>query len=386
MRDVYGDTVATGVLRDIEAQRVANPYSPEWEASLLESVRTKTSLLGIGDYETLLDLHKHRNLSAHPVLDQAEVLYSPTKEQVRAYMRIALESVLTKPSILTRKVLETFTDDICIEAPVLPEEDSFHKYLEAKYFKHLTPAVLGQLFRGVWNITFHAVNTQGEENRASLFRALCELYGENPDVCDSAVRNEPTYFSEIGISDNQLRLLSAFLSRHPRAYAMLTDQARVPLAAFLARDIDAFSLAWYCSDSVPTHLQSLLERVKNDRSTILRPAPPRVSLKLLSELHAVAVEHDAVAFVHEIGVIYYGSSYSFDRANEVYSEAVRPFLGEYTVEMFRKLLSAIEDNDQTYNRILAHRDDNEIAAAVRDRFSEELRMEAYPHFLASLGN
>lgn len=193
MRDVYGDTKAASILVEVDGKRMTNPYSPEWESCLLDSVNSSTSLLELGDYESLCDLRLHRHLSAHPVLDQADALYSPTREQVRAYMRTALESVFTKPSILTRKVLDAFTDDVCARTPVLLDESSLQKYLDAKYFKHLTPVVIGQLFRGVWRIAFHAQDTHGEENRRSLCRALCELYGAAPDVCDSAfAMNLPT--------------------------------------------------------------------------------------------------------------------------------------------------------------------------------------------------
>lgn len=376
MRDVYGDTKAASILVEVDGKRMSNPYSPEWESCLLDSVNSSTNLLELGDYESLCDLRLHRHLSAHPVLDQADALYSPTREQVRAYMRTALESVFTKPSILTRKVLDTFTDDVCARTPVLLDESSLHKYLDAKYFKHLTPVVIGQLFRGVWRIAFHAQDTHGEENRKSLCRALCELYGAAPDVCDSAVRDEPAYFSEIGVDDRQLALLSVFLSKHPRAYSILTDQARQPLGGFLDRNLDSFALAWYRDDTVTAHLQDLLDTAKNSAQNL--------SLEIFSELHSVAVEHSVAILVHRLGIMYYGRSGTYDRCNEVYARAIRPFLGEYSVEAFQELFTAVERNRQTYDRVLAHRDHNEVAAVARERFEKELALDKYPHFYASL--
>lgn len=377
MRDAYHDTTASSILRDLEGRRTGNLSSPEWESHLLDLVSSRTSLLEIGDCETLRNLHAHRHLSAHPVLDQSDTLYSPTREQVRAYMRAALESVLTKPSLLTRKALDAFTDDVCTKAPILPDEGSFCSYLEAKYFNHLTPVVLGQLFRGVWNITFHAPDTQGEENRRSLFRALCLLYEVAGDVCESAVHNEPSYFSEIGVSDTQLGLLSAFLSRHPQTWFVLTDQARAPIRAFLDRNADSYALAWYCDESVELHLQHLVERIREGTQT--------PSLATFPALHDVAAENGVADIVHQLGILYYGRSGNFNRADDVYSKAVRPFLSEYTLDSFRSLLSTIETNYQTYNRGLARRDHSEIAVAVRERFEHELTLDDYPNFHASLG-
>lgn len=376
MRDVYSDAVAGSILRDIEERRVENPSSPEWESVLLDLASARTSLLETGDYESLRDLRAHRHLSAHPVLDQIDALYSPTREQVRAYMRTALESVLTKPALLTRKVLGAFTDDVCARAPELPDEDSLHRYLEAKYFGHLTPVVLGQLFKGVWHITFHSEDTGGEENRHSLLRALCQLYGAAPEACDLALHQDASYFSEVGKSDDQLNLLSSFLSEHPTAYARLTDQAKAPLQGFLGLNLDAFSVAWYVDDSVQAHVQALVERATAGEQ--------RLSLALFRKVYSIAVDHDCADQIHDLGIRYYGESGTYDRANAVYYQAVRPYLDDYTIDTFRRLLAAVETNNQTYDRGWAHRDHCEILATMKKRFGEQIDVNDYPHFVVSV--
>lgn len=376
MRDAYGDSKAGSILREIDAQRAADPFSPQWESRLLDLVKNGTSLLENGEYESLADLRSHRNLSAHPVLDQNETLYSPTREQVRSYMRTALESVLTKPALLTRKVLDAFTDDICARAPMLPDEDSLHRYLQAKYFGHLTPVVLGQLFKGVWHIAFRSEDTGGEENRHSLLRALCQVYGAASDACDSALQQDVSYFSEVGSSDDQLGLLSSFLSEHPTAYSRLTDQAKAPLGGFLDRNLDAFAMAWYLDDSVEEHLRRLVER-----ATV---SDKRLSLDVFQRIYPVAADHDCADEVRNLGIRYYRVSGSYDRANAVYCQAIRPFLDDYTADEFRGLLTAIEGNNQTYDRGLARRDHAEVLDSMNKRFVGQVDPNEYPHFMTSV--
>lgn len=376
MRDAYGDSKADGILREIDAQRAVDPFSPQWESRLLDLVKSGTNLLEIGEYESLGGLRKHRNLSAHPVLDQNDTLYSPTREQVRAYMRTALESVLTKPALLTRKVLDAFTDDICARAPMLPDEDSLHRYLQAKYFGHLTPVVLGQLFKGVWRITFHAEETGGEENRQSLLRALCQVYGAAPDACDSALQQDVSYFSEVGSSDDQLGLLSSFLSEHPTAYSRLTDQAKAPLQSFLDRNLDVFSMAWYVDDSVEAHVQEIVTR-----ATV---GGQRMSLNLFTKIRHEVTDRGSIEQIHDLGIEYYARSANFNRADAVYCQAVRPFLDDYSIDSFKKLLTTIEGNDQTYNRGWAQRDHSEVLTTMQKSFGQQVNIQDYPHFVESI--
>jgi hypothetical protein len=70
----------------------------------VQLVKDRTVLLEDGDYGNLEALQNHRHLSAHPVLTASEILFEPNRETARAHIRNALEGVLTKPSIMTKKV------------------------------------------------------------------------------------------------------------------------------------------------------------------------------------------------------------------------------------------------------------------------------------------
>lgn len=376
MRDAYEDSRAESILREIDAQRKADPFSPQWESHLLDRTKSGTSLLETGEYESLGNLRKYRNLCAHPVLDQNDALYSPTPEQVRAYMRTVLESILTKPALLTHKVLDAFTDDVCARAPMMPDDDSLHKYLQAKYFGHLAPAVLGQLFRSVWHITFHSADTGGEENRRSLLRALCQVYGAAPDACELTLQQDASYFSQVGRTDDQLSLLSTFLTKHPRAYSSLTDQAKAPLQSFLDRNLDAFATAWYVHGSVQEHIRAVVAK-----ATV---ADPSLSLDTFGEVYSIALDNDCASQLHDLGISYYKESGCYDRADAVFCKVIRPCLGNYTVDEFRRLLDAIESNNQTYDRGWARRDHTEVLVSMKKRFDEQVDVSKYPHFMESI--
>jgi hypothetical protein len=121
LRDLYQDPTAIAILDAIEAKQQANPTSPEWEPFLLEEINARTHLLEAADYQHLVNLQKLRHLSAHPVLSGSHLLFSPNKETTRSLIRNALEAVLLKPPIFSKKIVGEFVFDIAAKKELLPD-------------------------------------------------------------------------------------------------------------------------------------------------------------------------------------------------------------------------------------------------------------------------
>jgi hypothetical protein len=139
--NAYADPTAKSILKDIEKLRLQNPKSPDWEWTLVEEIVKRTQLLESSDEVNLKTLQDHRHLSAHPVLTSTEVLFSPSREVVRAHVRNTLEGVLIKPAMFSKKVFDALTEDLETNEAVLPDENSLERYLGAKYFPHFVPHV-----------------------------------------------------------------------------------------------------------------------------------------------------------------------------------------------------------------------------------------------------
>lgn len=154
LRDIYNDATAQSIINHIEQQQKDNPKSSEWEVKLLEQVKTRTELLDNAEEQNLQNLHKNRHLSAHPVLDQADLLFRPNRETARALSRNTLEGVFMKPPILGKKIVNEFVTDLAAKKDLLPDDKSLKRYLEAKYFQNLGSAVEDYLFRALWKFVF----------------------------------------------------------------------------------------------------------------------------------------------------------------------------------------------------------------------------------------
>jgi len=136
----YGDATAETILKEIGDLRKNNPKSPEWETELVNKVASRTDLVDFAEHSFLQTLQAHRHLSAHAVMTSSEALFSPNKETVRAHIRNILEGVLTKPPIMSRKVFDSFLEDIEQFSQLNPVLDGLKKFLEAKYFRHFSAA------------------------------------------------------------------------------------------------------------------------------------------------------------------------------------------------------------------------------------------------------
>jgi len=257
LRDLYQDDIAASILEAIETKQQANPTSPDWELFLLEEVNKRTHLLEIADYQHLLNLQKIRHLSAHPVLSSASLLFSPNKETVRSLIRNALEGVLLKPPIFSKKIVGEFVADIAAKKDLLPDQKSLEQYLEAKYFKNLNPAVEHELIKALWKFCFRLSNSDTDANRVINTRALHILYQRNPIEFRELVSQNSEYFSEISSDEDPLEKLILLLTECPALYGVLSDTAKVPLSTFAESNVNLFTTAIFLSGSLEAHISKL---------------------------------------------------------------------------------------------------------------------------------
>lgn len=371
LKTTYADATAEAILSEIEDLRKKNPKSPEWEWALVEKVRDRTQLLDTPDVVNLEALQNHRHLSAHPVLTGVEALYAPTREQCRAHVRNALDGVLTKPAIMTRKVFEPLMEDIEANQALLPDDASLRRYLEAKYLRSLTPPVEQAIVRSLWKVVFRATDARCEANRAINYRVFVLLYSRRPAEVNAAVHDDPAYYNHLTFSGTPLDRLMEFLSHHPVVFGLLTEAATTPIRNHTNASLDAFLNAWFLSQSVEGHLEAIKKRVQAGEEIGSAGAYRRMM--------DVARQNGLQAVASEFGIYLYGKSGGFDEADARCEQLVLPYLGDLDSDRMSQLLAAIEANDQTYFRRQARQDHR----FIRERAEQLLPagwLEGYPNF------
>lgn len=374
LRDLYQDDTASSILKSIEDKQQANPANPEWELFLLDEINKRTHLLEIEDYQNLIHLQKIRHLSAHPVLSSSNLLFSPNKEAVRSLIRNALEAVLLKPPIFSKKIIGEFVSDLAAKKEFLPDEKGLKQYLEAKYFKNLHTSVEQELIKALWKFCFRLSNPETDINRKINARALHLLYQRNPIEFKNFVAQNSEYFSEISSDGIPLAELIHFLSNCPALYSTLTDTAKVPLAAYAECDANLFIPAIYISGSFAEHINKL----KTFEYHLLLEIEDETWGSLIIQ----AKEAGLLQETFEIGTSVYYNSGSYNLADHNFAKFIAPYIAEFDSNRLSLLLEGIEKNSQTYGRGNSWTDHPKIEERVVNVGGIDLTQ--YPRFRSSL--
>jgi hypothetical protein len=89
--------------------------------------------LSLVEIDEIKNLKAKRNLSAHPALTNQYELYRPTKQMTISLIYEMLNAVLTKPPLLSKKVIESFLDDIANNKDILMSSDG---QFDKKHYIH----------------------------------------------------------------------------------------------------------------------------------------------------------------------------------------------------------------------------------------------------------
>ncbi len=349
---MYADPTANKILTEIDELRKKNPKSPDWEWALVDKVKNQTHLLEMADMVNLQALRDHRHLCAHPVLSGTEALYSPSKEQCRSHIRNALDGVLTKPAIMSRRVFDTLVEDIEAQQALLPDDESLRRYLDARYWRNLKLVVEQSIFKSLWRLVFRTNDPRCNANRSINYRVLCLLYNRHSNELDLAIHNDADYYSQITLSGDTLDYVMRFLAQHPKIIKLLTDAATTPIRSYVNQSIDAFLNAWFLSENVESHLGSICERIRSEEAV--------PSHEAFQRMYAVAKADGHHLTACEIGIELYGTSRSYADADFRCEHFVLPYLSDYDSLRMKTLLDAIESNSQTHDRRRAKYDHQRV--------------------------
>lgn len=372
LRDLYGDPVARTILDDMEARQQANPKSPEWEGRLVEEIAARTQLLDPAEKHQMVSLQSYRHLCAHPVLSNADLLFQPSVETVRAYTRSVLESVLLKPPMLSKRIADALVVDIAARKQLFPEDEALRRYLEAKYLGNLREPVENGIFRALWKFVFSLSNPDVDANRDINYRTLCILFDRRSRELQSLIHDNQAYFSQV-IDGDPLRYLRKFLSRNPSVYKLLSGAATSPLGGLADTSPDDFAFAWFLSEDLKRHLSVLVEQYRENQRV--------PSLQTFKELQRVAAENGYTSEYRMVAVAAYGGSNNFDTANSRFEALIDPILDDLAPAECEMLLREAEGNDQISSRYRtrAQRELRRIVARCSVALGSAFDLSQYPN-------
>jgi hypothetical protein len=377
LASAYADATAQAILTEIEKMRKKNEKSPEWEAELMEKVVARTDLLDQAEFSHIQALQMHRHLSAHPVITCSDALFSPNKETARAHIRNALDAVLTKPPIMSRKIFDTFIEDVeAVTDTLALNPEGLLKYLQAKYFRYFSPATFQHIFTSLWRVTFKSTDSRSEANRAANLEVLKLTYSKQRAQLGALVSAERDWFSEVTIKESTLHVMTDFFREYHEVFKTLTDAVRTPIEAFANQSLDNYASCWFMGDSPESHMAEVMKRVGNGGI---------LSGDTFSLLSSSLAGTDAIKELHKIGITAYFCSISYDTADICFRDMIAPFLQAYDKDEFDEFLQQFEkcNNSQVLDRRSASADHKSFRESLASRYPE-IDLIRYPKFLRSL--
>ncbi len=378
LASAHNDGKAQTILNDIGNIRKGNPKSPEWEIELVNKVAAQTDLIDQSELVLLQNLQTHRHLSAHPVMTNQDVLYSPNKETARAHIRNTLEAVLTKPPIMSRKVFNAFLEDVEQLAKLQPDTDAIRKFLDAKYFQFFSPATFAQVFRSLWRVTFRSTDPRCTANREINLKTLVVLFATKREEFFTTIKQDRAWFSDISVTDIPLEAFVDFCQEYPQIFPVLSDAAKQPVENYAKLDLSNFLKCTFLNDSAESHAEAVLKRL--EAGDEVKPA----ALSAYCQRLPNGAKRKALA---RFGITYYFRSDSFDTADQRFAGFISPFISGYEVDDFIAFLEGCKtcERGQATGRNRAKRDHAIIRQAIEERFAGEITIDNYPDFVQSVG-
>lgn len=367
LSDVYSDEKAERILEEINRQR-KQANSSAWEWNLIEKIRKETEMLSDSSFAILEHIYSLRNFSAHPAMNEDYELISPSPELTVAYIKQALEDILSKPSVFAQNIVDRMSDDVanrkeqyCTDFP------AFKTYLNKVYFQRMSPKMVTQVFRAFWKFTFQ--KTADEPFGVNRFvnrkvlEAMLEFYGV--DVMKYMADN-PSFFSVVN-HEKCIQQACALISLFPHVYSKLDETTQFQIRTYGA-DTEFALLKWFVCCDLKKHIDGL--KIKKD--TLRKDC-----LRLFKQ---ICEKQGYPSLFPTFLIQHYSQSASYAAAKDRYYCVIEPFLQFFSKDDFISLIKTINENNQIYDGFTQQSKNDRILEIAKPLLPNDFDFDQYEHF------
>lgn len=366
LSDVYSDEKAEKILEEINKQR-KNANNSAWEWNLIKKIREQTEILSDESYAMIEHIYSLRNFSAHPALNEEYELISPTPEMTVAYIKKALEDILTKPSVFAQNIVDRMSNDISARREFFVSDyEAFKVFLNRVYFERMSEKMINQVFKAFWKFTFLKTGKDiFDDNRfinRKTLEALLEHYYE--PICKFIGENQQ-YFS-VSSEEKCLKHVCILLAHYPKVYSQLEQTVQYQIQAFDAKDFEI--LKWFVSGDLEQHIAAY---------TCPRDLIP---FKLLNTVKQICEKQGTPRLFPKLLIKHYGRSNSYSSAKNRFDECIAHYLSDFNAADFIELIDAVNNNRQIYGYGWQKERNDKILKYALPLLPENFDLESYTNF------
>ncbi|MBO5357250.1 MAG: hypothetical protein J6A95_05725 [Clostridia bacterium] len=376
LKEMYNDTIAEGILKEVEKSRNEhdNKSKSRWEKEFVDNVYKKTEFLDLEAYTNLNHLYELRNFSAHPALNDNYELISPTKEMTIAYINAILKSILIKPPIFIKKVINTLTEDLKDKKSIfVGEYEKLSTYLKNKYYSRMSETMKQGVLKAFWKFCFcSSKDINCSENLVINRCALEILVGT---FYDSALEyiQENLQFFHIESNEHSINTCIVFLSRYTRIYALLAEEDRLLIDKILNKYELFKSISWFKYDKLDNHLK-MMEKINFTKTTVV----------LMNRIYSHYADNGMKNKILTFFVRLYGSSRCYDDADERFETSIEPYLDKMDSSHIVELIKTTNQNSQIWARSAAPKSNKIILQYAKQVLNQDFKYDDYPNFMNNI--
>lgn len=362
--DAYNDSVAKNILKEIKKEQVENPKSSKWEVYLVEQVCKQTDLIDDFELTNLEYLQQQRHLSAHPVIKDSVELYVPNRDAVRSLIRHALEIVLVKPPIYTKKVINNILTDLSENSEILDTIEDVEGFTKQKYLNRLPESSIKSIFRSFWKFVFSLDNEDCNKNRFVNLKFLSVLSDNYTSDINNSIKEDSEFFSNIRNVDDDVYIhyLLALLFRNPEAYRYLSNDIQMRIKKKSERSLPCSFLIYFLYDDYFEYYKGLEELLREKYTS---DVPLNYWNRLKGITDSKELENEFVKLI----ALYYSLSMNFDTADKRFN-LIDHFFDLFNESSLIYLLKLSEDNSQTYNRGKAPKEYYSLKGLIKKKYQD----------------
>lgn len=316
------------------------------ETAILEKICYEFKFITEREKDHLLYLKKMRNYSAHPLFVEDNILYNPSQDETRALIRTAMESLLLKPALLHKDLVNYLVEDLASNKKRLREIETLRSYIQNKFFPNISELGAIKIFQALWRFVFMPKNDQEKENIDINVSTMGIFFERYQNIYLRELSVNPYRYQ---VDSLQLKLFIQFLKSYGIIYKYLAPSLQSLIKAEVSTLQDSFCCP-FLSKNIEEHLNSLLPRLKKE--SFDRP----LDREEISVVYQQATENGIKSLFFRFAIDVYINSQSFDMADRNFEYFVRPFFREFSKELLEDFISNSISNSQTYGRFRAVQD------------------------------
>lgn len=337
--NTYRNKKAQGILKDIDNKQKEHPERPEWEKTLLKKAYEELKFITSNEKINLEYLHTQRNLSAHPVLTDDNLLLAPNKDTTRSLIRNAMEAILLKTPLLHSELVNSVVEDLASNRERLGSYENVKPYIRNRYFPNMSEEGAKKIFKALWRFIFDPRNPKEQDNRQINFFALLTFSEKYKDLYASEIQNSAACYQA---SSQSIDLMIRYLIYYPQMYQPLDGAVKTLITATASKTINQYIMCDFLSMNLEDHYNKVL--LKMDTDTL------DLSSEDIRTCYNKAKGKHILNKFFEICIKEYSKSINFDCADANYNNFISPFLDDYKLDDILLLMKKTFDKSQVCNR------------------------------------